>query len=144
MTSTWDHGAPPPISALTASWHVADALGAEETQRRGNCCLILSPAGRRRNPERAIMIHITSQRARYLSLMSQEKRRPIILSEKLLHSQEIRGKIAKKNGWIGCPVCKKNHRLLRVTNKTEAYNLPVYCRICGCEIVLIIGRGPCE
>lgn len=50
-------------------------------------------------------------------------------------------KLAVKNGWITCPVCGLNHRLLRITDRTEAKALPVFCRTCRCEIILDIGRG---
>ncbi|MEY8385970.1 cysteine-rich KTR domain-containing protein [Oscillospiraceae bacterium 38-13] len=73
--------------------------------------------------------------------MSQEKRRPIILSEKHLHSPGIRGKVNVKNGWVTCPVCNRNHRLLRINEDTEAKGLPVYCRCCKAEVILNIGRG---
>lgn len=46
-----------------------------------------------------------------------------------------------KDGWITCPVCKRNHRLLRIDDSTEARSLPVYCRTCRREIVLDIERG---
>lgn len=46
-----------------------------------------------------------------------------------------------KDGWIECPVCRRNHRLLRVDASTTAKNLRVYCRTCRTEIVLDIERG---
>lgn len=45
------------------------------------------------------------------------------------------------DGWITCPECRRNHRLLRITNNTEAHRLPVYCRTCHNEIILDIERG---
>ncbi|MUU13070.1 MAG: hypothetical protein EP146_18270 [Oscillibacter sp.] len=39
--------------------------------------------------------------------------------------------IVVKDGWITCPECGRNHRLLRITRETEAHGLPVYCRTCG-------------
>lgn len=50
-------------------------------------------------------------------------------------------KIVTKDGWITCPECRKNHHLLRITDETEARNLPVYCRDCKKTIVLNIARG---
>ncbi len=58
-----------------------------------------------------------------------------------MQSNEIYGKLVVKDGWISCPVCKRNHRLLRVSPETEAHGLPVYCRTCRSEIVLNIERG---
>lgn len=45
------------------------------------------------------------------------------------------------NGWIACPECRRNHRLLKITDDTEASNLRVYCRTCRTEIILDIARG---
>lgn len=49
--------------------------------------------------------------------------------------------IVLKDGWITCPYCGRNHRLLRITDRTEAKALPVYCRTCRREIILDIDRG---
>lgn len=49
--------------------------------------------------------------------------------------------IVVKDGWVSCPECGRNHRLLRITPETEAHGLPVYCRTCRREIVLNIERG---
>lgn len=58
-----------------------------------------------------------------------------------LQSQTECGKLVVKDGWVTCPVCKRNHRLIRVDLETEAKDLPVYCRTCRQEIVLNIERG---
>ena len=50
-------------------------------------------------------------------------------------------KVVVKDGWIVCPVCRKNHRLLRIDDSTEAHCLPVYCKDCKNEIILDIRRG---
>lgn len=50
-------------------------------------------------------------------------------------------KINVKDGWITCPECRRNHRLIRITDETEARNLPVFCRDCKKTIVLNIERG---
>ncbi|MCI9402207.1 MAG: hypothetical protein HFF04_00850 [Oscillospiraceae bacterium] len=52
-----------------------------------------------------------------------------------------RDKIDVKDGWITCPVCRRNRHLLRITDDTVAQNLPVYCRDCKETIVLNITRG---
>ena len=52
-----------------------------------------------------------------------------------------RDTIPVKDGWVACPVCRRNHRLLRIDDNTEAENLPVYCRNCRREIILNIKRG---
>ena len=51
------------------------------------------------------------------------------------------GKLIVKDGWVTCPVCKRNRRLLRVEPETQARGLPVYCRTCRTEIILNIDRG---
>ncbi len=50
-------------------------------------------------------------------------------------------KINVRDGWITCPECRRNHRLLRITDETEAKNLEVFCRDCKKTIVLNIERG---
>ena len=48
------------------------------------------------------------------------------------------GKIEVTDGWVTCPCCHRNHRLLRVTPETTAHRLPIYCRNCKSEIILEI------
>ena len=50
-------------------------------------------------------------------------------------------KIVIKDGWITCPECRRNRHLLRITDETEAKNLPVYCRDCKKTSALNIARG---
>ena len=52
-----------------------------------------------------------------------------------------RDKLVVKDGWITCPVCQRNHSLLRIRSDTEAQHLPIYCRTCRTEIILNIARG---
>lgn len=54
---------------------------------------------------------------------------------------EKRDKLVVKDGWLICPVCRRNRRLLRVAYDTEAHSLPVYCTDCKKEIILDIARG---
>lgn len=49
--------------------------------------------------------------------------------------------LAVTNGWLSCPHCGRNHRLLRIDAETEARNLRVYCRTCRTETILDIDRG---
>ena len=51
------------------------------------------------------------------------------------------GKLTVKDGWVTCPVCRRNHRLIRVEPETVAIGLPVYCRTCRNEVILNIERG---
>jgi len=50
-------------------------------------------------------------------------------------------KLSVKDGWVTCPVCGRNHRLLRISDETEACGLPVYCRTCRSEVILNIAKG---
>lgn len=47
-------------------------------------------------------------------------------------------KLEIRNGWVTCPICKQNKRLLRVHPDTEARNLEVYCRYCKSRVILDI------
>lgn len=47
----------------------------------------------------------------------------------------------KTGGWIVCPSCRRNKRLMRIGPDTEAKNLRVYCRDCKHEIILNIDKG---
>lgn len=57
--------------------------------------------------------------------------------------QNERGSVilSVKDGWITCPNCGRNHRLLKIDDDTRAENLHVYCRTCRTEIILDIERG---
>lgn len=46
-----------------------------------------------------------------------------------------------RDGWITCPACRRNRRLLRIREDTEAKNLQVFCRMCRSEIIVDIRRG---
>lgn len=58
-----------------------------------------------------------------------------------LTSVKPRDTLPVENGWITCPRCRRNHRLLRITDDTEAHDLRVWCRSCRREIILDIARG---
>lgn len=55
--------------------------------------------------------------------------------------EERPAKLAVKNGWISCPCCKRNHRLMRVLPETRARSLEVFCRDCKSTIILDIDEG---
>lgn len=52
-------------------------------------------------------------------------------------------KLHVRDGWVTCPVCRRNRHLLRIGADTEATALPVYCRDCKTEIIVDISRGQC-
>ena len=54
---------------------------------------------------------------------------------------EKRDKLVVKDGWLTCPVCRRNRRLMRVAYDTEAHNLRDYCTDCKTELILDIARG---
>lgn len=58
-----------------------------------------------------------------------------------MQKMERRDTLAVKDGWLTCPNCHRNHKLLRIDKDTEATGLPVYCRDCKTEIILDIERG---
>nr|DAQ64098.1 MAG TPA: cysteine-rich protein [Caudoviricetes sp.] len=58
-----------------------------------------------------------------------------------MRTQRESGKLVVVNGWVTCPICRRNRRLLRVSPDTRADYLPVYCRDCKQEIILHIERG---
>ena len=63
------------------------------------------------------------------------------MKEKALQDQRECGKLTVKGGWVTCPVCRRNRRLIRIEPETVAKELPVFCRDCKSEIILNIERG---
>lgn len=58
-----------------------------------------------------------------------------------MHIGEKGAELIPKDGWLACPACRRNGRLMKITNATEARSLIVYCRRCRREIVLDIAKG---
>ena len=48
-----------------------------------------------------------------------------------------------KDGYLVCPTCKRNKRLLKISPQTEASGLVVFCRDCKTEHVVNIEQGQC-
>ena len=65
------------------------------------------------------------------------------MGEKALQGKESCGKLTVTDGWVTCPVCKRNRRLLRVEPDTAATALPVFCRDCKTETIVDIDKGEC-
>lgn len=51
------------------------------------------------------------------------------------------GTLNVRDGFLICPECRRNRRLLRIEKDTVAENLPVYCRDCRREIIVNIDKA---
>lgn len=61
-----------------------------------------------------------------------------------MQNRENRGMmLTVKGGWVTCPSCRRNRRLIQVKPDTEAHNLVVYCRDCKTEHTVDIVKGEC-
>ncbi len=48
-----------------------------------------------------------------------------------------------RNGWLCCPNCCRNNRMLRILPDTTAHRVQVFCRTCKAEIIVDIDKGEC-
>lgn len=55
----------------------------------------------------------------------------------MLQSQNNRGIIKTKDGFLLCPICGRQ-KVLRITPETRGENIPVYCRNCKRESIVNI------
>lgn len=46
-----------------------------------------------------------------------------------------------KNGWLVCPTCRRNRKLLHILPETTAEHLEVYCRDCKTSMTVDIAKG---
>ena len=61
-----------------------------------------------------------------------------------MQSAQERGKmLTVKDGWVTCPVCRKNRRLIQIKPDTEARNLSLWCRNCKAVFLVNIEHGQC-
>ena len=51
--------------------------------------------------------------------------------------------LAVRDGYLICPICRRNTRLIQVRPETEAWSLTVFCRMCKSEIKIDIEKGQC-
>ena len=51
--------------------------------------------------------------------------------------------IRVENGYLVCPYCGKNRRVLRILPETRAEHLQLYCRTCRREFIVNIEKGEC-
>lgn len=64
------------------------------------------------------------------------------MEAKVLQDQEKRGRmLTVENGWLVCPFCKLNRRVMRIDPDTVATKLPAYCRSCKREFRIDIQKG---
>lgn len=61
---------------------------------------------------------------------------------KVLQDREKHGRmLTVKDGWLVCPFCKLNRRVMKIYPDTVATRLPAYCRSCGREFRIDIQKG---
>lgn len=48
-----------------------------------------------------------------------------------------------RNGYLVCPHCLRNKRVIQIQPDTKAENLRVYCRDCKKETIVDIDQGQC-
>lgn len=64
--------------------------------------------------------------------------------QKVLNAPPKRGTLLTvRDGFLICPICRRNKRLMRVDPQTTAVHLAVWCRDCKHEIILDIDEGQC-
>ena len=61
----------------------------------------------------------------------------------MLTAQGKSDRLTVKNGWLQCPVCRRNRRLMRVLPETEGQHVAVYCKDCKTESIIDIHQGQC-
>ena len=59
----------------------------------------------------------------------------------VLHTTAKPDILTVKNGWLACPICRRNKRLLHVLPETEAECLELYCRDCKARVTVRISKG---
>lgn len=66
------------------------------------------------------------------------------MSEFPLQEPPKRGKIMTvENGFVACPICRRNRRMFKITSRTRATDLLVYCRVCKTQHIVNIEQGQC-
>lgn len=62
----------------------------------------------------------------------------------MLQSQQKHGKmLTVKDGYLVCPICRRNKRLMKIASDTVASRVRVYCRDCKTEHIVDIELGQC-
>lgn len=60
-----------------------------------------------------------------------------------MQSQDFSVRLTVKDGFLQCPTCRGNKKLLKIEPDTTAINLVVFCRFCKTEHRIDISRGQC-
>ena len=61
-----------------------------------------------------------------------------------MNMQPNHGKmLTVKDGWLICPTCRRNRRLMKINQDTVASRVVAYCRDCKTENIVDIDRGQC-
>ena len=62
----------------------------------------------------------------------------------MLNGQAKHGKmLTVRNGYVECPICRRNKRLMKINPDTVASRVVAYCRDCKNENILDIDKGQC-
>lgn len=62
----------------------------------------------------------------------------------MLQTPNNYGKIlAVVDGYLVCPQCRRNKRVMRIDPATEAKKVVAYCRTCKTETFVDINKGQC-
>ena len=66
------------------------------------------------------------------------------MRKKALQGSEKRGRmLTVRNGWLECPSCRRNHRMMQIRPDAEGRNLVAFCRVCKTEHIVNIVKGEC-
>ena len=61
-----------------------------------------------------------------------------------MQNAAIHGRILTvKDGYLICPNCRQNKRLMKINPETEARKVVAFCRSCKAENIVDIERGQC-
>ena len=65
-------------------------------------------------------------------------------TKRVLHNSPACGKILTvKDGYLTCPRCRTNNRVMKIHPTTFARNAVAFCRICKWEGLVNIQEGQC-
>ena len=62
---------------------------------------------------------------------------------KALQDKASCGKLTVKDGWLECPSCRRNRRMMQIRPDAEGRNIVAFCRVCKTEHIVNIVKGEC-